>query len=502
MIETITEKAQTNKDYFKIKTKDDPEMLKNMTKNYKVLRRIYNNLYKSVAENFKHYFDNLNEDDLNEIETDMISSGLNSPRNVQIANELLMLFDYFYFINGRFPTTNEHTFVPRAKPPSEVNGQELNLKKLYGKFRGSDSHGIVCSQFLAALFLFFNGGGEEKVHDFLSELYQNMTIIALSADYSFQFEAYTELLTSLNFLFRRLAMPQIEKVKTEDVKTKQQLNDKYEINAPPPSYDAPHVFITDDLQNGSQKIKQVDVVEPNLETPEEIEQNEVQKKSDQEWLDIFLNGVKTTKQVLQELNDQAIADLLSEEVMVPQIDTEIDLLFIDDNDIFPKDDLTDENKKFIKTMLDKSNYDISSDNDDVVPPFLLTEIPGLTPPIETGNQTIDDKNWGDYIKLLETHRPDLLVDEPDNNQIPPIETGNQTINGKNWDEYVKILQTHRPDLLVEEPDNNLIPPTETGNQTIDNKNRDEYVKILETHRPHLIVEERDKCTRRQTEFNM
>ena len=175
-------------------------MLKNMTKNYKVLRRIHNDLHKSVAKIFKHYFDNLNEDDLNEIEADMISSGLNSPKNVQSTSELLMHFDYFYFINGRFPTTNKHMFLPRAKLPSDVNRQELNLKKLYGTFRGSESHGIVCYQFLAALFLFFNGGGEEKVRDFLFELYQNMTVTRLSTNYSFQFDAYTDLLTSLNFL--------------------------------------------------------------------------------------------------------------------------------------------------------------------------------------------------------------------------------------------------------------------------------------------------------------
>ena len=133
-----------------------------MTKNYKILRRVHDDLYKDVAESFKYYFDNLNETDLDEIEADMVSSGLNSPKNVQNARELLMLFDYFYFINERFPTTNEHTFVPRAKLPLEVNGEELNIKKLYEKLRGSDSHGIVSSQFLAALFLFFNGGGEEK----------------------------------------------------------------------------------------------------------------------------------------------------------------------------------------------------------------------------------------------------------------------------------------------------------------------------------------------------
>ena len=150
----------------------------------------------------------------------------------------------------------------------------------------------------------------------------------------------------------------------------------------------------------------------------------MQRKSDKVWLDNFLNGIKTTKQVLQELNDQAIADLFSEETMVPQIDTEIDPLFIDDDDIFVKDDLTNENKKFIKKLLDKSNYnDFFSDDDmkteiidDVVPPdplFFPTEndnsIPDLISPT-------DNKNWSNYVKLLQTHRPDLLVDGPDNAQ--------------------------------------------------------------------------------------
>ena len=69
---------------------------------------------------------------------------------------------------------------------------------------------------------------------------------------------------------------------------------------------------------------------------------------------------------MQELNDQAIADLLFEEIMAPKADTEIDPIFIDDNDIFPKDDLTNENKEFIKNLLDKSNYNnilISSDEE-------------------------------------------------------------------------------------------------------------------------------------------
>ena len=143
-------------------------------------------------------------------------------------------------------------------------------------------------------------------------------------------------------------MTQTETVKVEDIKTKQQLNDKYQIdNTPPPPYDAPHVFITDP-QNASEKVKQVDIVEPKLETPEEIEQNDTQRKFSKYWLDNFLNGVKTTKQVLQELNDQAIADVLSEEVMAPKVDAEIDPVFIDDDEIFSKDNLTDQDKEFAR----------------------------------------------------------------------------------------------------------------------------------------------------------
>ena len=228
--------------------------------------------------------------------------------------------------------------------------------KLYEQFRGSDSHGIVCSQFLAALFLFFNGGGEEKASNFLSEFYGNMTAGALSTDYSFRFDAFTDLLTTLSFLFRQLATTQNETVKTEDIKTYQLLKQKYEIDDPlPPPYTGPEYVEPDSI---SEKIRRFDgdITEPKLETPSEIRQEDTQRKFDKVWLDNFLNGVKTTKQVFEEVNDQAIADRLFEEIMAPKADTEIDPIFIDDNDIFAKDDLTDENREFIKNLLDKSNY--------------------------------------------------------------------------------------------------------------------------------------------------
>ena len=81
-------------------------------------------------------------------------------QNVETAAELLMLFDFFHFVNGRFPTTGVHTFIPRADLPMEVNDEELNIKKLYEKFRTTNSHALVSSQFLAALNIFFAGDPE------------------------------------------------------------------------------------------------------------------------------------------------------------------------------------------------------------------------------------------------------------------------------------------------------------------------------------------------------
>ena len=94
-------------------------------------------------------------------------------------------------------------------------------------------------------------------------------------------------------------------------------------------------------ENIEEKVKQVDIVEPKLETPTEIEQSDNNRKSDNDWLDDFFAGVETTKQRLQELNDQAIAAVLSGETDVPQIGTQIDTIFIDDNELFGKDELTD-----------------------------------------------------------------------------------------------------------------------------------------------------------------
>ena len=111
-------------------------------------------------------------------------------------------------------------------------------------------------------------------------------------------------------------------------------------------------------------------------------------------------------------------------------------VFIGDNDAFYKDTLTDENKAFIKTLLDKGNYkDILGDIEDKdnqqkliqggqsVPippqaqprlqPTTTSNIPGLRPPKPIGIKSVDEENYNNYLKTLQIYRPDLFVDDPD-----------------------------------------------------------------------------------------
>ena len=118
-------------------------------------------------------------------------------------------------------------------------------------------------------------------------------------------------------------------------------------------------------------------------------------------------------------------------------------------------------------------------------------MPNLIPPQETGVKSVDDKNYEDYLKILQIYRPDLFIDEEDNNNSnnnyviptpkieiiddgvppdiftaktefvsdlnPPQKTGIKSVDDKNYEDYSKVLQIYRPDLLIDEEDNYVIP---------------------------------------------
>ena len=148
-----------------------------------------------------------------------------------------------------------------------------------------------------------------------------MTASTLSTDRAFTFDIFTDLSTSINLSLRRQRNESVNRIKLEDDSIDLKLKTKYEFddNNPPPQY--PFDTIQDNLntepENIDEKYKQIDIVEPKLETSTEIKQSDNTRKADKKWLDDFLAGAENTKRILQELNDQAIAAVCLKKLMRP-----------------------------------------------------------------------------------------------------------------------------------------------------------------------------------------
>ena len=144
---------------------------------------------------------------------------------------------------------------------------------------------------------------------------------------------------------------------------------KYEIDDLPPPPKT--ITIEDDLKNEPESVDKKsksigDVIEPTLETVIQIEISDADRKKEQEWLDNLLGAIVPSTE--QELNDKAIAQVLSEETDNPQMDGKIEHMFIDDDERFYKADLTEKGKNFLHELVDKSNYsniDFETDSDDI-----------------------------------------------------------------------------------------------------------------------------------------
>ena len=131
-----------------------------------------------------------------------------------------------------------------------------------------------------------------------------MTVSTLSTDGAFTFDAFTDLSASINLSLRRQRNESINRIKFEDDNIDLKLKTKYgfdDNDSPPPLY--PFDTIQDSLntesENIDEKFKQIDIVEPKLETSTKIKETKNTRKADKKWLDDFLAGVENTKRSLK-----------------------------------------------------------------------------------------------------------------------------------------------------------------------------------------------------------
>ena len=107
----------------------NPE-IKTIESNYRIARRIYEQLFLNIAELFHEYIQSIDFYEQQEIEEDMKINGWGTVENIRTIKDsmrLLNLFQNFYTATGRLPTFNELLVVPDR----DAQPEEKNLKQLY-----------------------------------------------------------------------------------------------------------------------------------------------------------------------------------------------------------------------------------------------------------------------------------------------------------------------------------------------------------------------------------
>ena len=196
--------------------------MKLLKKNYKISRRAYQALFIVIADSFIEYIHALGINKIQELADDLKANswGVKSLLEVENAYELLIVFQMFYHLNGRFPLINSLLIIPDGEAPK--GKKKKNLKQVHEMFKDTNSHGLVSLQFLCALGVLF-GTDKSISKSAITELYQNLSYETLSGARDFQ--AVSDLILEVNFQVKHLTLLN-RKRKEEDSESNLKIKEK------------------------------------------------------------------------------------------------------------------------------------------------------------------------------------------------------------------------------------------------------------------------------------
>ena len=257
--------------------------------------------------------------------------------------------------------------------------EKINLKNLYEIFRCKKSHGLVSIQFLGVLSLFF-GTGTRESKNAITKLYTNRSYAPLSGADNFNFDAFSDLISSLSFSINKITLTNRDRREVEDAKNAKEIIDTTTFVPLPNPFQ--HEIIDDQFENLEHKKIRYSYVEPQVKDAQTIEMET--KTIDNEFSKIKQEFDKVNNAVTeQKLQDDAISfidNILEEDNPFKNIDNEEfwieDGLFdnndgqdikdilkeiIDINEPFV-DIIEDDFKSSIETITIDNDFDIPSDD--------------------------------------------------------------------------------------------------------------------------------------------
>lgn len=100
-----------------------------------------------------------------------------------IIRKIMKAFNYFYYVNGKFPINNNLSSAPEGKTPDLISARSSNQKMLPRRLckllRSAKSHSLVCVQVFCVLN-FYLVGDQKISKDAITEFYHNVLMQTLS----------------------------------------------------------------------------------------------------------------------------------------------------------------------------------------------------------------------------------------------------------------------------------------------------------------------------------
>ena len=174
-------------------------------RNYRIARRVYQQLYLDVAELFAEFIRSLSSSELQDFDEDISANGwgIKKISEVSDAQERLKIFQDFYTLTGRLPLSNSLLVVPDGDAPPE---EKLNMRHLYDLFKNTNSHGIVSLPFLGLIQYYLEENDHSLIKNATSELYFNLSYMTLSGARGFRFDDVSELTARLSILLKHATL--------------------------------------------------------------------------------------------------------------------------------------------------------------------------------------------------------------------------------------------------------------------------------------------------------
>ena len=117
-----------------IEIEKKPETIETVEHNYKIARRVYQQLWLDIAELFAEFIRSIDPLNLQDMDEDIKANrwGIKKITDVTNAEDFISIFQTFYQLTGRLPLSNGLLVIPDGDPPpGEDRG---NMKSLYEMF--------------------------------------------------------------------------------------------------------------------------------------------------------------------------------------------------------------------------------------------------------------------------------------------------------------------------------------------------------------------------------